>query len=81
MADTVNWVRVEGVHDAEFVQGVGEWFDLHPLVLEDVLYTGHHPKLEELDGEVFFILRLVGYQDGALAHEQVCVVCGGLTMC
>jgi magnesium transporter len=72
----VNWVRVVGVHDEAFVRAVGNRFSLHPLLVEDVLSTGHRPVLEEYDSGIFVLLRQLGYDESAkrVLAEQVCMV-------
>ena len=34
---TVTWINVEGLHNTALIKEVGKVFDLHSLVLEDVL--------------------------------------------
>ncbi|WP_300156175.1 magnesium/cobalt transporter CorA [Solidesulfovibrio sp.] len=72
----VNWVRVVGVHDEAFVREVGKRFCLHPLLVDDVLATGHRPAMEEYDSGIFVLLRLLGYDESAkrVLAEQVCIV-------
>lgn len=68
--------RVEGIHDAEMVQRMGEWFDLPPLALEDVMNSGQQPKLEWLDDEtVFMVLKDMDFNAEAMKvrQEQVCI--------
>ncbi|MEQ8572733.1 MAG: magnesium and cobalt transport protein CorA, partial [Fulvivirga sp.] len=33
----VNWLNIDGLHNVNLVEKVGEHFDINPLVLEDVL--------------------------------------------
>lgn len=75
-AGKVNWVRVVGVHDEAFVRAVGNRFSLHPLLVEDVLSTGHRPVLEEYDTGLFVLLRQLGYDESAkrVLAEQVSLV-------
>lgn len=72
----INWVRVVGVHDEAFVREVGGRFGLHPLLLDDVLATGHRPVLEEYDSGIFILLRLLGYDESQrrVLAEQVSLV-------
>jgi magnesium transporter len=74
----INWVRVVGVHDEAFVRAVAKRFCLHPLLVDDVLATGHRPVLEDYDTLVFMLLRLLGYDEAQkrVLAEQVCLVSG-----
>jgi len=67
----VTWVCVRGLGDVELIRDLGECFDLHPLVLEDILDTGHRPKVEDYQAYLYFVARLFGSADDALTPEQV----------
>ncbi len=72
------WVNVVGLHDIAFVSGVGKKFNLHPLVLEDIVNTNQRPKIVDYGDYVFIVaksLRVDG-ASGASCAEQVCIVLG-----
>ncbi len=50
------WVDIHSLTDVGFIQQVGDDFDLHPLLLEDVLDTQQRPKMEEYDNGLFIIV-------------------------
>ncbi len=50
------WIDIYSLTDVEFIQKVGNDFDLHPLLLEDVLDTQQRPKMEEYDNGLFIIV-------------------------
>ncbi|MBD3260609.1 MAG: magnesium/cobalt transporter CorA [Candidatus Altiarchaeales archaeon] len=66
----VSWINVDGIHDVGVVEKIGGYFDIHPLVLEDVLNTQQRPKKEELGERVFVVLRLL-HINGDLSSEQI----------
>ncbi len=35
----IRWVQVKGVHDVETIQSIGKTFDIHALVIEDLVRT------------------------------------------
>ncbi|MBN2139510.1 MAG: magnesium/cobalt transporter CorA [Desulfovibrionaceae bacterium] len=75
----VNLINVTGVHDTDTVKAVGQWFDLHPLVLEDILNTSQRPKIEEPDdGSLFIVVKDLEFQadSGRVNIEQVGLVWG-----
>ena len=74
----VSWINVDGVHDIEKIQSVGEGFDLHPLVIEDIAHTGQRPKIEEYGSSLFIVLRMLRWNDEAdeIDDEQVSLVLG-----
>ena len=45
----VNWTDVDGIHEPKVVSLLGQQYQLHPLLLEDVLNTEQKPKIEIYD--------------------------------
>jgi len=70
------WVDVNGVHDAEIISRIGTVFNLHPLLLEDVLNTHQRPKVEEYGENLFLVLRMLLQGDDAIEMEQISLVLG-----
>ncbi|PWK17001.1 magnesium transporter [Arcicella aurantiaca] len=54
-ADKTYWLNIDGIHEPKVIATVGEVFDLHPLVMEDILNTQQKPKFEYYDDEQLFI--------------------------
>ena len=74
---TVSWVNVNGVHEIGHIETLGNCFNLHPLVLEDILNTDHRPKLEDYDDYLFLVLKMLFYdREGGIRTEQVSLVLG-----
>jgi magnesium transporter len=76
--ESVSWVKVVGVHQPELVEALGKEFDLHPLVVEDVLNTDQRPKIEDYDGYVYIVLRMLRYDPGQqqIHSEQLSLILG-----
>ena len=55
--NTVTWINLDGLHDIDTINKLGKAFELHPLLLEDILNTGQRPKMEEFDNCLFIIYR------------------------
>ncbi|MFH1686012.1 MAG: magnesium/cobalt transporter CorA [bacterium] len=75
---TLSWINVDGIHNAELVEKLGQHFGMHPLMLEDIVNTGHRPKMEEADGHILIILKML-YRDAQTNEskkEQISVVFG-----
>jgi magnesium transporter len=75
---TVTWMNVTGLHDVELIGAIGERFDLHSLVMEDVLSTGQRPKFENLGDYLFIVLKALHWSREAseMQTEQISVVLG-----
>ena len=74
----VTWVNVCGLHETDFLKQVGEKFNIHPLVLEDILNTETRPKLEITDDYIFIVMKLLSYNPGErmLESEQASFILG-----
>lgn len=76
--DSVTWINVSGLHDTTVIESLGRIFNLHPLLLEDMLNTGHRPTIEEYDDCIFFTLRTLDLAPvkNKLISDQVSFVLG-----
>jgi len=72
----VTWINVVGIHDNEQVKEIGALFNLHPLVVEDILNTKHRPKIEDFDDYIFLITKMLRYEKEELVNEQVSIILG-----
>ncbi|MGD2268764.1 MAG: magnesium/cobalt transporter CorA [Desulfobacterales bacterium] len=73
---SVSWVNVSGLHDVEIIEKMGEKFNLHPLLMEDIVNTEQRPKLEDYDDYLFVILKML-YSEGenhVIQHEQISLI-------
>jgi len=75
---TVTWINIDGLHDVEIIEKLGKQFELHPLVLEDVLHTEQRPKYEDFEKYIFIVLRMLRYSEElqAVESEQVSLIFG-----
>ncbi|MFA4917091.1 MAG: magnesium/cobalt transporter CorA [Syntrophales bacterium] len=75
---TVTWIDVSGLHDASHIEQLGKVFKLHPLILEDIVSTGQRPKLEEYEGNIFFVLKVLAFDSATKTIEidQMSLVVG-----
>ena len=74
----INWLNVDGVADPAVVASLGAVYDLHPLVMEDILNTDQRPKVEEYPGYLYIVLRMLQFDsDRQQIHsEQLSLVLG-----
>ncbi|BAZ49078.1 magnesium and cobalt transport protein CorA [Nostoc sp. NIES-4103] len=57
--ESVTWVDVQGLGNQDILQRLGHVFDLHPLVLEDVVNVPERPKVEDYEDQLLIIARMV----------------------
>lgn len=75
---TVTWINIDGLHDVEIIEKLGKQFELHPLILEDILHTEQRPKYEDFDKYIFIVLRMLQYNEQIqdIESEQVSLILG-----
>ena len=71
--DTVSWIDVQGLGNEEVLRSLGRAFNLHPLVLEDVVNVPQRQKVEDYEDQLLIIARMVlPHPDGVgFMSEQV----------
>mgnify|MGYP001828445710 FL=1 len=55
---SISWINIDGVHQVDVIEKLGNHFVLHPLLLEDVVNTQQRPKLDEFDDHLFIVLKM-----------------------
>ena len=75
--ETVTWVHVTGLASVAAVEKMGSVFNLHPLVIEDILTTDQRPKLEDYGKYTFLVVKAICRdEEGSFATEQISIVLG-----
>lgn len=76
--DSINWIDIDGVHQTDLIESVGKHFNIHPLVLADIVNTRHHPKIEDYEDYLFIVLKMIYYDDKTKENvsEQVSLILG-----
>ena len=77
-SSTITWINIKGVHDSGLISNLGEYFEIHPLVLEDILNTNQRPKIEVFDNYLFIVLKMLSYNEekNVVDSEQVSLIMG-----
>jgi magnesium transporter len=72
----ITWVNIDGLHDIDVINKIGNQFNLHPLVLEDILNTQQRPKLDDMEDYLFVIAKMIYYnpEDDRGKFEQISFV-------
>ena len=70
-------LHVIGLVDVAWLEKVGEQYELHGLVMEDVLHTHQRPKLEHYETYTLLVLKALQPSDNSrFESEQVSLVMG-----
>jgi magnesium transporter len=75
---TTTWINIDGLHEIELIEKIGKHFEIHPLVLEDVLNTDQRPKMEDFDKYIFFVIKMlyIDNKTNEIHSEQVSIILG-----
>jgi len=77
-SESVSWVDVQGLGSEDILQRLGQVFNLHPLVLEDIVNVPQRPKVED-DYENYLVIisrMVIPKQGGGFYSEQVSFILG-----
>ena len=76
--ESVSWVDVQGLGNKDILHRLGQSFDLHPLVLEDIVNMIERPKIEDYEDQLVIIAHMVvpNNNNGSFYSEQVSLVLG-----
>jgi magnesium transporter len=75
---TVTWINIDGFPDPEIMEKIGDHFQIHPLILEDILHTEQRPKLEDMDTYIYIVLKMIRFDRNIreILTEQVSLILG-----
>jgi len=72
-----HWIDVRGYGDLELLQKFQQDFDIHPLQMEDVINDYQRPKVEEEDGQLFIVTRMMEFtKSNCLEDDQLSIFTG-----
>ena len=76
--DKIKWINVTGLHQMDVIEKIGKPFNLHPLVLEDIVNTKQRPKVEFYDDYIFITLKMLTYNetDSEIDLEELSIILG-----
>ncbi|OYP28519.1 magnesium/cobalt transporter CorA [Rhodopirellula sp. MGV] len=73
----VTWVDVQGFGDHALMKSIGDIFNLHPLLLEDVVNLPQRAKAEHYDEQLLLIVKMVAAESASVIElEQISIVIG-----
>jgi magnesium transporter len=76
-SERLSWINIDGLRKAD-VESVCQHFDIHPLVVEDILSINQRPKMDEVEDVMFCILNMLYYNEEkkSVESEQISIVLG-----
>jgi magnesium transporter len=69
------WINIDGLRKAD-VESICAHYDIHPLVIEDILSINQRPKIDEAENSIFCLLNMLYYNEekSAIEQEQISII-------
>lgn len=76
-SNRISWINIDGIRKAD-VEAVCEHYEVHPLLIEDILSMSQRPKMDEVEGVLFCLLNMLYYnkENKSVETEQISIVLG-----
>lgn len=75
--DRTTWINIDGLSNTAEIEKIGKYYELHPLIIEDIVNTNQRPKIDEYNDYFFIVAKMLYYRpDGRLENEHISMVLG-----
>ena len=73
---SMTWINIFGIHEINIIEEAGKLFEIHPLVLEDIVNAAQRPKTESTDDYLFTVVKMlhIDTDSGDIMAEQVSII-------
>jgi len=71
------WINIDGLRKKD-VESVAQLFDIHYLIVEDILSINQRPKMDDINGIIYCLLNMLYYNDitSSVEVEQISIILG-----
>jgi magnesium transporter len=56
---TITWINIDGIHQTDIIEQIGQSFKIHPLTLENIMNTAQRPKIEYFSNYIYIALKMI----------------------
>ncbi|HYC39702.1 MAG TPA: magnesium/cobalt transporter CorA [Chitinophagaceae bacterium] len=72
-----SWINIDGLRKAD-VEAICTHYNVHPLIIEDILSVNQRPKMDEAEDILFCLLNMLYFndEDKTVEQEQISIVLG-----
>ncbi|HNP52969.1 MAG TPA: magnesium/cobalt transporter CorA [Ferruginibacter sp.] len=76
-APGITWINMDGIRKVD-VEIICQQYNIHPLIVEDILSHGQRAKMDEINGVLFCLLNMLHFNDKVFSveAEQVSIILG-----
>ncbi len=76
-SDSISWINLNGLNHVIEIEKLGNHFNLHPLVLEDIVSISQRPKIDEYEDYLFVVLKMLYHdKEETIISEQISFILG-----
>lgn len=76
-SETVTWLNINGLNNVKEIEKIGLHYNLHPLVLGDIVNVTQRPKIDEYEDYLFVVLEMLDYDaNNNVSSEQISFILG-----
>lgn len=75
--ENTTWINIDGLRKKD-VEEIALKFDIHNLIIEDILSINQRPKMDEINGILYCLLNMLYYNDNTttVEQEQISIILG-----
>ena len=76
-SNRISWINIDGLRKSD-VETICNHYEIHPLLIEDILSINQRPKMDEVEGVMFCLLNMLFYNEKkrTVETEQISIVLG-----
>lgn len=73
---SISWINITGLQDECIIKNIWEHYNVHPLVLWDIVNTTQRPKFEDHEEYLYLTLKMIYYKEGVndVFVEQISLI-------
>lgn len=61
--NSITWINIDGIHQSNIIEQIGNLFHIHPLTLENIMNTDQRPKIEYFPGYIFIAVKMIYWNE------------------
>jgi magnesium transporter len=75
--DNTTWINIDGLRKRD-VEAIAQQFDIHNLIVEDILSINQRPKMDDINDSIYCLLNMLYYNDTTttVEQEQISIILG-----
>ncbi|WP_299781636.1 magnesium/cobalt transporter CorA [uncultured Formosa sp.] len=75
--EEVTWININGLNHTKAIENIGELYNIHPLILEDIANISQRPKIDEFEDYLSLSMKMLYYDSkNGLISEQITLILG-----